>query len=65
MVFNETTQKDEWTGYCIDLAKKLAELMQFDYEFSKPVKGKYGKKQPNGKWDGLVGDLARGVSPKK
>lgn len=46
----------------MDLAYKLAEMMNFDFEFSKPVIGKYGEKMPNGKWDGLVGDLARGVS---
>lgn len=61
-MYNETTKQEEWKGYCIDLAIKLAEQMQFDYEFSKPVIGKYGHRMDNGKWDGLVGDLARGVS---
>lgn len=37
-------------------------MMSFDYEFSKPVNGRYGEKMKNGKWNGLVGDLARGVS---
>ena len=46
----------------MELTEKLSELMNFDYEFSSPKSGKYGKRLPNGKWDGLVGDLARGVS---
>ncbi|EEB19912.1 glutamate receptor, putative [Pediculus humanus corporis] len=49
-----------WKGYCVELTEKLSELMNFDYEFSSPKSGKYGKRLPNGKWDGLVGDLARG-----
>ncbi|KAL0280963.1 UNVERIFIED_CONTAM: hypothetical protein PYX00_002104 [Menopon gallinae] len=49
-----------WTGYCVDLAYKLSEMMNFDFEFSPPKSGDFGVKQPNGKWDGLVGDLARG-----
>lgn len=62
---NPETGKMEWVGYCVDLAKTLAEMMEFDYEFSKPKIGRYGKKDPQGKWDGLVGDLARGVSAKE
>lgn len=56
------TGEEKWVGYCVDLAHKLAEMMKFDFEFSKPQVGVYGEKQKNGKWDGLVGDLARGVS---
>lgn len=59
---NPDTKEMEWKGYCVDLAKQLAEMMNFDYEFSKPQNGRYGEKMKNGKWNGLVGDLARGVS---
>ncbi|KAK6633756.1 hypothetical protein RUM44_004363 [Polyplax serrata] len=49
-----------WKGYCIDLAYKLAEMMEFDFEFRVPKYGTYGKKLPNGKWNGLIGELASG-----
>jgi ionotropic glutamate receptor len=51
-----------WEGYCIDLLQKLSELMTFDYEIVPPANGEFGKRYPNGTWDGMVGDLAMGVS---
>ncbi|KAJ2938705.1 hypothetical protein O0L34_g12034 [Tuta absoluta] len=49
-----------YEGYCIDLITKLAEAMDFDYEIITPKSGGFGKKLPNGTWDGVVGDLTRG-----
>ncbi|KAL0853115.1 hypothetical protein ABMA27_012881 [Loxostege sticticalis] len=49
-----------YEGYCIDLIAKLAETMEFDYEIITPKSGNFGKKLPNGSWDGVVGDLMRG-----
>ncbi|PNF39891.1 hypothetical protein B7P43_G01962 [Cryptotermes secundus] len=49
-----------WEGYCIDLLQKLSELMDFDYEIVPPANGEFGKRYPNGTWDGMVGDLAMG-----
>jgi len=51
-----------WEGYCIDLLEKLSVLMNFDYEIVPPANGEFGKRYPNGTWDGMVGDLAMGVS---
>jgi len=51
-----------WEGYCIDLLLKLSQLMDFDYEIVPPANGEFGKRYPNGTWDGMVGDLAMGVS---
>ncbi|XP_046753834.1 ionotropic receptor 25a isoform X1 [Diprion similis] len=52
--------KEVWEGYCIDLMKKLAETMDFDYELVIPASGDFGERLPNGKWTGIVGDLLRG-----
>lgn len=46
-------------GYCIDLIRRLAEAMEFDYEILLPETGTYGKRV-NGRWDGIIGDLVRG-----
>ncbi|RXG51668.1 Ionotropic receptor 25a [Armadillidium vulgare] len=47
-----------YEGYCKDLADKLSSHMNFEYEFVFPADGKYGAKEKNGTWNGLVGDLA-------
>ncbi|KAJ8703788.1 hypothetical protein PYW07_013082 [Mythimna separata] len=49
-----------YEGYCVDLIARLSETMSFDYEIVSPKSGDFGKKLPNGTWDGVVGDLMRG-----
>lgn len=51
-----------WEGYCIELIEKLAgpDMMDFDYDLVIPEDGEFGLKV-NGVWNGLVGDLAKGV----
>ncbi|KAG5868015.1 hypothetical protein JTB14_037908 [Gonioctena quinquepunctata] len=53
------TGKRVWTGYCADFTAKLAEKMNFDFEFVEPKTGTFGKKI-NGVWNGVVGDLSSG-----
>ncbi len=53
---------DMYEGYCADLVKKLADIINIDYMI-RPVKdGKYGAKDENGTWNGMVGELVRNVS---
>ncbi|XP_014484092.1 PREDICTED: glutamate receptor ionotropic, kainate 2 isoform X2 [Dinoponera quadriceps] len=52
--------KEIWEGYCIDFIQKLSEVMQFDYDLVIPEDLEFGRKLPNGEWNGLIGDLARG-----
>lgn len=52
---------DMWDGYCVDFVKKLSEEMEFDYDLVVPQDHQFGKKLSNGQWDGLIGDLAKGV----
>ncbi|XP_045489738.1 ionotropic receptor 25a [Pieris rapae] len=49
-----------YEGYCVDLIEKIAEEMGFDYEIITPRTGDFGKRLPNGTWDGVVGDLMTG-----
>ena len=46
-------------GYSIDLLKKLAERMKFEYEIIPAPENFYGFKE-NGTWNGLVGALVDG-----
>jgi hypothetical protein len=53
---------DKYEGYCADLAAKIGELVELDYEI-RPVKdGKYGAESDNNTWNGMVGELVRNVS---
>ncbi len=47
-------------GYCIDLLKELARIMDFEYEIVPSGRNEYGKKNKDGSWTGVVGDLISG-----
>lgn len=51
-----------YKGYCADLAEMIAKQVPFEYTI-RPVKdGKYGQREPDGTWNGMVGELVRHVS---
>jgi len=51
-----------YIGYCADLAKMIADHVGFSYVM-RPVKdNKYGAKDANNVWNGIVGELVREVS---
>lgn len=62
MIYRDENNKPIWTGYCIDFIDKLAEKLDVEYEIVVPRSGRFGKKNRNGNWDGLVGDLITGVN---
>ena len=47
---------ERYEGYCIDLLKKIANIVGFNYTIKLVEDGLYGTKV-NGKWNGLVKDL--------
>ncbi|KAE9552974.1 hypothetical protein FO519_003811 [Halicephalobus sp. NKZ332] len=52
---------NRFEGYCISLLKLLKERIEgFDYEIFLSERNRYGTKQPNGSWDGMIGYLLRG-----
>uniref|UniRef100_A0A914DGH6 Uncharacterized protein n=1 Tax=Acrobeloides nanus TaxID=290746 RepID=A0A914DGH6_9BILA len=49
-----------YEGYCIDLLKKLHEKIEdFEYEIFLSEGNKYGVKQADGTWNGVIGSLLR------
>jgi len=53
------TGNDQYIGYCVDLTKKLAEILNFNFEI-RPVKDrKFGAQDSQGRWNGMVGELVR------
>lgn len=50
----------EYSGYCIDLLKHIAENLSFDYTIYD--KDEIGTMNDNGQWSGVIGELTEGVS---
>lgn len=50
---------DRFMGYCVDLTKKLSEMIGFTYELRLVKDHKFGAKDSNGTWNGMVGELVR------
>ena len=47
------------SGFCIDLLKKLAEEIGFDFKLYQVQDEKWGSKNEHGEWNGLIKDLVR------
>jgi len=64
----ELVGNKRYEGYCADLALKLAEKLRikysipFVYELQLVKDEKYGAKQDDGTWNGMIGELTRKVS---
>ena len=53
---------ERYEGYCADLADKISSIVGFDYILRLVKDKKYGEKETNGNWNGMVGELTRKVS---
>lgn len=49
-----------YEGYCADLAEEIAKI-GFDYVIQLVKDNKYGEKEADGTWNGMVGELTRRV----
>jgi len=53
---------ERYEGYVADLASEVSQSIGIDY-IIQPVKdGKYGSQDEDGSWNGMIGELIRGVS---
>ncbi|XP_076633776.1 glutamate receptor IB isoform X2 [Colletes latitarsis] len=50
---------DSYEGYCKDLADLIAKKLGITYELRIVKDGKYGMRNRNNSWDGMVGELIR------
>ena len=57
--FTGTDSRLPYEGFCIDLLNELREKLQFEYDIK--VRENLGKKQEDGSWDGIIGELEREV----
>lgn len=52
----------ELEGYCIDLLFQLSEKLNFTYKVHLVKDNRYGAMDPSGNWNGMIGEIIRGVS---
>ena len=62
MIKQEEDGTVSYEGFCIDLFKELAKVLNVTYEIYLSPDGQYGGKTENGTWDGMMGELVNKVS---
>jgi len=55
-------EDEQYRGYLVDLLQALAKHASFSYSLYAVHDGQRGSRQPDGTWNGLVGELIAGVS---
>lgn len=55
------TRGSELEGFCIDLLSQLSEKVGFRYTVHLVKDGRYGSLDASGNWNGMIGELIRGV----
>lgn len=53
---------DRYEGFCADLAVRVAEAVDFEFEIRLVKDEKYGARMEGGEWNGMVGELTKRVS---
>lgn len=56
------TRGSELEGFCIDLLSQLSEIIGFRYTLQLVKDGRYGSVDASGNWNGMIGEIVRGVS---
>lgn len=59
---DNTTNGPKFSGFCIDMLEYIADELDFKYKLYVVKDGKYGGQDPDGTWNGLVGDVYYGVN---
>ncbi|XP_076118201.1 glutamate receptor-like [Mytilus galloprovincialis] len=57
-----TCGRENFQGYIIDLIDKVSDYLKFNYTLCIAGDGTYGKKLENGTWNGVIGELTRGIA---
>ena len=56
--FGELKGNERFEGYCVDLLKEIAVILEFNYTIKLVDDGKYGAPVgDNGEWNGMVKEL--------
>jgi len=52
---------NEFEGFIPDLLQKLSQRVGVTFDIKLVKDGKYGSRERNGSWNGMIGELVRGV----
>ncbi|KAF7998303.1 hypothetical protein HCN44_009701 [Aphidius gifuensis] len=50
-------EKDEWSGYCIDLIEEIRKILGFEYEIRLVDDNNFGSMNDDGEWNGMIKEL--------
>lgn len=53
---------DRYEGYCVDLLREIAAILHFNYTIKEVADGKYGSREGDNEWTGMVRELMDHVS---
>ena len=56
------TGNDRFEGYVADILRRVAASLRFDYEICLSTDGTYGEQNADGRWNGIIGEVVRGVT---
>ena len=61
---NKTSGNENFKGYCIDLLKEILNHTEPENRFEYDIVSvkEFGKRQPNGQWTGMIGELKEKVN---
>lgn len=52
----------ELEGFCVDMLSQLSQKLGFKYNLKLVKDNRYGTLDPSGNWNGMIGEVVRGVS---
>ena len=55
------TGNDQYEGFCVDMLNEIAKEVGFKYVIQIVNDGNYGAQEPDGTWNGMVGELIEKV----
>lgn len=53
---------EKFDGYIVDIAKAVMGTLELPYQLVPVKDGQYGNELANKSWDGMIGEVIRGVS---
>ena len=57
----ELDENSQFEGFCIDLLEELSKDLGFTYTIHIVKDSQYGNDIGNGSWNGMIGEILRGV----
>ena len=59
------TGNERYEGYAVELTQRISQILGFSYEIYIVPDGMFGAPQGDGHWNGIIGELLKGVCVRK